>query len=260
MIDSPLHPLLQPYVKSIDIVDSGQSTDFYKVYPGLSIVMGFQFHGSIAFRSEEDKVIPLKQSGITGLLTNYRSFQSCSPFTKTILIKVYPWAINSLFNESANLFTNQSLGLADLINEQVVNLVEEKIHETQELKALAKLIQEFLIQLYQSNNHKFSPPQRIIHIAQNLIDNPSQESIQDLARHYGYSPRSLERYFQTHIGLSPKKYMRISRFQKVLEKIQKGGSWASVAEQFNYYDQSHFIKDFQQFTGETPEFFSIKSS
>jgi AraC-like DNA-binding protein len=256
----PIHPLLLPYVKSIDIVDSKQSTAPYKVYPGLSLVMGFQFQGSIALISEDDKVIPLKLSGITGLLTNYRSFQSLSPFTKTILISLYPWAINPLFKESAYLFTNQSLGLSELIKEQVVNLVEEKIHTTQDSKVLVNLIQEFLVQLYQSTNPKSALPQRIIHIAQSLSANPSQESLQDLARYYGYSPRSLERYFQTHIGLSPKKYMRISRFQKVLENIEMGNSWTRIAEHFNYYDQSHFIKEFRQFTGQTPQLFSMRNS
>ncbi|MBA2709182.1 MAG: helix-turn-helix transcriptional regulator [Tatlockia sp.] len=246
-----IHPLLLSYVKSIQLEDSEQSTHSYRIYPGLTLVMGFQTQGAIAHVAEDNKKTPLKPSGITGLLTQYRNFQSSSPLTKSILIEFYPWAINYLFKESAKAFSNQSLGLSDLINEQVINQLEEKIHGTTDLQTQITLIQNFLVSLV---SRDVKPHARIIRIVKHIMTNPTQ-SVQELAKNQGYSQRTLERHFNELIGISPKQLMRISRFQKVLEQIHKGYPWTLLAEHFNYYDQSHFIKEFRQYTGKTPDSF-----
>jgi len=254
----PIHHLLIPYIKKIEIIDAIQSIEPYKVYPDLYTVMGFQYEGGIGILTKENKKIALKRIGITGLLTESRSFQTHSPLTKTILIILYPWAIPGLFNESAAVLTDQSLGLADIITGQVVAILEEKIQSTTDPMQMVNFIQECLVQLYLTNNHNYLQQQRVIQIAQNLALKPSQLSVKEIASHYGYSKRSLERHFQSTIGLSPKRFMITARFQQVLQKIQAGECWERIAESLNYYDQSHFIKEFQQFTNTTPQKFSSR--
>nr|ELA7361934.1 helix-turn-helix transcriptional regulator [Elizabethkingia anophelis] len=67
----------------------------------------------------------------------------------------------------------------------------------------------------------------------------------------------LERYFKQHIGISPNLYTRINRFQLALENIRQTqfDKLTDIAYQCNYYDQSHFIREFKEFSGTSPKRF-----
>jgi AraC-like DNA-binding protein len=77
----------------------------------------------------------------------------------------------------------------------------------------------------------------------------------DLAAQAGIGPRQLERLFRERVGVSPKLFLRIVRFQEVLGALRTGAApagWAEVAATHGYYDQAHFVHDFKAFTGTTP--------
>jgi AraC-like DNA-binding protein len=68
----------------------------------------------------------------------------------------------------------------------------------------------------------------------------------------GVSPRQLERRFKARVGMSPKLFARIRRFQRVFPAIEEGGEWVDAAAACGYYDQAHLIRDFRTFAGEPP--------
>jgi AraC-like DNA-binding protein len=79
--------------------------------------------------------------------------------------------------------------------------------------------------------------------------------VDDLAQRLGVSAREIERTFREHVGLSPKLFLRIVRFQEVLGALAKGtpdGAWASLAAEHGFYDQAHLIRDFKSFAGASP--------
>jgi methylphosphotriester-DNA--protein-cysteine methyltransferase len=79
--------------------------------------------------------------------------------------------------------------------------------------------------------------------------------LDDVASQLSLGLRQFERNFLSEIGLSPKLYSRVARFQTVLEtRIQRQDTgWANLANEFGYHDQMHMIKDFQKLSGLTPE-------
>lgn len=78
-------------------------------------------------------------------------------------------------------------------------------------------------------------------------------SIRDLAEGIGYSERYLRKKFEQSLGISPKQYNRIIRFQRALEGIVRcGASLTDVAIERGYFDQAHFMKDFKLFSQLTP--------
>ena len=83
------------------------------------------------------------------------------------------------------------------------------------------------------------------------------QSIDDLAGKVFVGKRQLQRAFQEQIGISPKTYGKIIRFKGAFDFVQQypQASWADVTYQFGYSDQSHFIRDFKQFTGKNPTTF-----
>ncbi len=79
-------------------------------------------------------------------------------------------------------------------------------------------------------------------------------TVRDLAREVGVSERGLERKFNRYVGLSPKAFSRIVRFQAVLRAIESDDKpdILDTAHHFGYYDQSHLIRDFRQYSGMSP--------
>jgi AraC-like DNA-binding protein len=70
----------------------------------------------------------------------------------------------------------------------------------------------------------------------------------------GLSSRRFIELFRRQVGLTPKVFCRVRRFQRVLQSVHgaKHLDWADVALECGYYDQAHFIHDFQSFSGLTP--------
>ena len=79
-------------------------------------------------------------------------------------------------------------------------------------------------------------------------------SVQEIARHLGLSQRRFIEVFKAEVGLTPKLFTRIGRFQRARKLIHDHASpdWAGIALELGYFDQSHFIREFQEFAGLTP--------
>ncbi len=79
-------------------------------------------------------------------------------------------------------------------------------------------------------------------------------AITDLADHIGISSRRFIQLFSNQVGLTPKLFARVRRFQQVLRQIRTGTDfpWADMAADCGYFDQAHFIHDFKKFSGINP--------
>ena len=75
-----------------------------------------------------------------------------------------------------------------------------------------------------------------------------------LAGATGFGMRQFERHFINQIGLRPKLFARISRYEASLDHKARfpTTTWTDVAHRFGYYDQMHMIHDFTDLSGETP--------
>ena len=83
---------------------------------------------------------------------------------------------------------------------------------------------------------------------------PHLKSIQVVTRELGISHKHFIEQFRREVGLTPKLFCRILRFQQVLRRIheRKAVRWADVANSCGYFDQAHFINDFGRFAGVNP--------
>jgi AraC-like DNA-binding protein len=78
-------------------------------------------------------------------------------------------------------------------------------------------------------------------------------SMDGAARATGWSRRQMERMFLQQVGLGPKTFARLARFQAAVQSHgRNAASWAEVAAACGYYDQAHLIADFREFGGHTP--------
>ena len=76
----------------------------------------------------------------------------------------------------------------------------------------------------------------------------------DVSDQIGISSRRFIQLFSSEVGLTPKLFCRVRRFQQVLQQIHTGAEfdWADVAAGCGYFDQAHFIHDFKEFSGINP--------
>lgn len=79
-------------------------------------------------------------------------------------------------------------------------------------------------------------------------------SIRELTERIGISHRRFVQLFREQVGLTPKLFWRIHRFQEVLRASARADEvdWSEVALRCGFYDQAHFIHDFRDFSGLTP--------
>jgi AraC-like DNA-binding protein len=83
-------------------------------------------------------------------------------------------------------------------------------------------------------------------------------SVQSLCEKSGIGARKLERDFSKWIGMSPKQFIKVERFNHVFTQIAApdfNEDWFDLVLQFGYHDQSHLIHDFKSMMEQTPEEF-----
>ncbi|MEX2564308.1 MAG: AraC family transcriptional regulator, partial [Cyclobacteriaceae bacterium] len=78
-------------------------------------------------------------------------------------------------------------------------------------------------------------------------------SVRNLSQDYCLSPRQFRRRFTERVGVSPKMYSRIKRFNYISYlTTNEFENWQDIVFKGGFYDQAHFIRDFCHFTGKKP--------
>ena len=89
-----------------------------------------------------------------------------------------------------------------------------------------------------------------------------QTTVASVLDRIGLSHRRFAQLFHDQVGLTPKSFSRVQRFQRVLRKVHRASNidWCGVALDCGYYDQAHFIHDFQEFSGFTPTIYAARTT
>ncbi len=171
---------------------------------------------------------------------------------------LYPQAVPQIFGCPAPALYNQMEDLQTLLGGEG-SMLEEKIANSithdQRITILNSFFEQRLAKIKDQYNPVFGAICNIVH---NNISNPVKKT----ASEYYLSERQFERQFIRYAGMSPKLFSRIVRFHRALEMYDRQKkSLTQIAYDCGYYDQSHFIHDFREFSGQQPgEYFSGDSA
>ncbi|RDL45650.1 hypothetical protein DN730_00940 [Marinomonas piezotolerans] len=131
--------------------------------------------------------------------------------------------------------------------------------EADDFLARIKILENWLIKSGALNDAKTD---MIDHCIDTIINSHGTMRIADMAGEIGISERLLRKKFNQSIGMSPKQYSRIVRFQDIISDVLYRGEFQKNHLEdfmdFSYYDDSHLIKDFKYFTQMTPSWFVKK--
>ncbi|MBK8503990.1 MAG: AraC family transcriptional regulator [Saprospiraceae bacterium] len=198
---------------------------------------------------EGDKIFDLPQCFISG--------QSISNYTLKIQSKIdqigivfKPTGLSHLFDLQMFEFTNARENLNDVLKGEFVNM-EEKLLEAPTDTRRIEYLEAILLNKLRNKSYVMDGVDRAANI---IIDRYGNVSVSDLLEDAYMSRRKFERHFLKRVGLSPKYYARIRRYGTICMQIagQRSVNWDEVLYQVGYYDQSHFIKDFKEFSGKSP--------
>jgi len=98
-------------------------------------------------------------------------------------------------------------------------------------------------------------PLLIKYLLKRIGETSGQIKISTLADETGYTERYIQKVFSDFIGISPKLFGRVVRFQKSLDYIlrKSGSNLSQMAYDLGYYDYAHFLHEFKEFSLYTPK-------
>lgn len=145
----------------------------------------------------------------------------------------------------------ESVTELDLIWGGLVDDIRDELQETDSPDAKLMRLESFLLRQVQRS---LEPNRLIAFAVHQLQHSPQFLAIKDLANTIGITQKHLISQFEKVVGLRPKSFARVSKFQRVVNLIeqQKEIEWANIALECGYYDQAHFIKEFHAFSGLNP--------
>ena len=150
----------------------------------------------------------------------------------------------------ASELRDQTLSLETLWGAEVAEM-REQILDTPTPTARFRTLERFLLGRL-SHSHVSHPA--VAHALHTMRAAPSPPSIAAIAGQTGLSPSRFIQVFRDAVGLTPKHYLRVRRFQRALRMLDSGAAadWSDVVAGCGYFDQAHLIHDFHAFAGLSP--------
>ena len=161
-----------------------------------------------------------------------------------------PGGVHAFLNMPADAFQDKNVSL-DLIWGSMVRTLRDRLrtasHPDEKFRVLEVALLEHLNERVQLNA-------AVRYALQEFARKPQIPRVRELAQEAGLSRRRFAQVFREQIGLTPKLYCRLQRFQNVLKQIASGPSvdWAQIALAEGYCDQAHLAHEFRDFSGLSP--------
>jgi len=189
-------------------------------------------------------------AGLHGPSQHFRRFITGESFG-IFGVYFYPFALPQLFSIPACELSNQTPDLIALLGNEGAEL-EEKImladNNMERVRIMSYFLQKKIIE---KNDERLNA---IKYIINQIIHSGGLVPVKELANQSFLSVRQFERNFKLYSGFNPKLYSRIIRFQATTQQYgHNKNNLTDIAYECGYYDQSHFIHDFKQFSGYHPK-------
>lgn len=188
-----------------------------------------------------------RRTMVYGQTTTPTFNQNKEPFL-VLGVLFQPYAIKELFDLDAHELTNQRIQIDDFFNTQLTEIISSKKNLSDKVNALTMHL---------------SRKAKTIKYADDLIKHSivyikkynGMLTVKDLQAKFGISERQLERRFKDVVGVSPRHYLKITKFKQAVNILSKksSSSLTDIAFELNYFDQSHFVKQTKELSGLCPK-------
>ena len=191
-------------------------------------------------------------SSVVGTMTKH-IFAELEGQVNYVAIRFLPGGFLHFFNSPVYDFTDRIVPLETISGQEGHNLTEQLVIENH-IGNKIKLLENYLENLLTTNNRSDPIVKNALH---NILKNKGNIRVSELSKNVNSSQRQLCRKFDKWVGISPKAFCRIIRFQTILRMLPHHSkrNLLFVALDGGYYDQSHFIHEFNSCCGLNPSDF-----
>jgi AraC-like DNA-binding protein len=248
------HPLLKDYIDKIFVLDSDgriADDDLKLIVPNglpkivIPIRNGLSSKVNGIYQVSQETTITLIGMSDISAIVEAESVGAHS----TLCIEFSAVGAYRFFRFDLHEMSNRVLPLMEVLDRHAGQLQEE-VSNAGSVAERIDLLQGFLLQ--QLQNREDDP--LLNFCLRRILSRRGSIAVHELEKATGYSSRWLHMKFLEKVGISPKSYASVIRFQPFYKAYtQRPDKRLADAEFYNYfYDQSHFIKDFKRYTGLAP--------
>jgi AraC-like DNA-binding protein len=171
-------------------------------------------------------------------------------FTAVLGVRFRPGAARLFFPLPADELHNSGVPLSDLYPREA-ELLREEILSIPGLDGKIAALQRYLIGRLPA---AVPIDPAVEHAVREFDGHRGVRPVSEVQSEMGLSHTRFIQLFRESVGMTPKLFCRVRRFQRALQKVESGQSinWADLAATCGYFDQAHLIRDFRSFSGLTP--------
>jgi AraC-like DNA-binding protein len=189
------------------------------------------------------------RGGVTGARSEFVALDTTRPFS-AIGVHFRPGGGFPFFGVPAGELHNRSVAL-DMVWGGYAASVRDRLWEAETPERRFRILERALLDRARDRLDRHPA----VRHALDVFDRSNgTRPVSDVVRRIGMSPRWFGELFRSQVGLSPKVFCRIRRFNEALRRIEQltDVDWADVALSCGYFDQAHFNHDFRTFSGINP--------
>jgi AraC-like DNA-binding protein len=198
---------------------------------------------------ERPHVTTAARSVVVGLQTYRRLRIEMRGVHESFSVVFQPSGLHRLLRVPMAELTNRDFEASAVLGPSIAEL-ERQVGDCRSFEARARVADEYLLRQI--------PGVRVMDgvsaAANAALLHAGRLPMAQLSHSTGLSARQFERRFTQQVGVRPKLYSRIARFEAALDnKLRSPGkSWIRIAHELGYHDQMHLIHDFHELSGEAP--------
>jgi AraC-like DNA-binding protein len=245
---APAHVALKPYVEAI-LVSESAAAETYTVLPTPCAVLGVQSSGRVTVVDVAGERT-LGQSGITALLPAAKRFRG-ETGTRSVLVYLKPYGAFRLLGCHMGEISGEHPALSSLLPSAETRELEGRVAEGDDP---VEAVEEFLVRRLARSAHEEHPA--VVHAVRRMVETRGTERVEMVAGEVSFGRRQLERLFRLQVGLTPKEFSSLVRFDWAVRNLSSRTSWADLALDAGYADQAHFVRSFSRWAGTSPDRFA----
>ncbi|MEQ9405148.1 MAG: helix-turn-helix domain-containing protein [Cyclobacteriaceae bacterium] len=246
---------LSKYIESVfHFKDFVPDHSIERVVPTGHTFLIFELDGFVRNTFNNDTLEPnqsFTNVWISGAHKNYLSI-SAHQKSEMFVIQFKPFGAHPFLHFPMEKISEQVVSGEQFFGDDLINMRELLLSGATSNDKF-KVAEEWLFNRF---NEEKAPPAEVIEFYQQLQNNPGLNG-HGKNGSYPNTQKHLIDQFKKYVGLTPKYLHRIIRFNEILQKIHKKEkvSWAQIAYECGFSDQSYFIKEFRHFSGFNPQEF-----
>ncbi len=228
-----------------------------RVVPTGHIFLIFELDGIPRNTFDNETLIPQStytEAWISGMHKRYISI-SAHQDSEMFVIQFKPTGAHPFLHIPIHELNGKVIAAEEVVGPSIKKL-RQAIVNGENNAAKFQAAEQWLNQRYKND---LTPPPAILELVDRLKKAPAltASELTALIQSYPYSQKHLINQFKKYLGLTPKYFQRIFRFNEILAKIYQKQtlSWTQISYDCGYTDQSHFIKEFRHFSGFNPQEF-----